>query len=257
MSLCGAATIVKDQGVNKLAVPLLCRSWYCDNCDIIRQNELKQLVQSGEPTKFIRLGVRGLDDGQQTLRANQLRDAWRVIVRRAKQEDARDPRKRPHPKVLARDWPPGAEDFDAWPRAVRLDNGKLPFIVVFEETEAGEPHVHIGARAHWIEQSWLSIQLGDLIDAPCVDIRGIKSVSGVASYVAKYMSKAPRCWPGCKRYWRSQDYALTPVQEADELVVLDSHVERFEQPVESVVAAAVVRGWRAEWLGVSARLWRP
>lgn len=257
MTLCNAVTVVKDQGVNKLAVALLCRSWLCERCEPLRQTELRHLVESGLPTSFITLTVRGRDDGQQAERARRLRSAWQTVVLRAKREAIRDPMKTPRRKLRARHFPDGPAEDGAWPRQVTLPDGKLPFIAVMEQTKKGEPHIHAAARAQWIERLWLSREMATLINAPVVGIERPHSPENLAWYLTKYFSKAPHAWPGCKRYWRSQDYALGDAPEADELVALDATWERIEEPLEAVVAAAVARSWRAEWQGNSARLWRP
>lgn len=50
--------------------------------------------------------------------------------------------------------------------------------------------------------------MGRLIGSPIVDVRFITDLGRVASYVAKYISKAPEGFANCKRWWRSHDYEI-------------------------------------------------
>jgi len=48
--------------------------------------------------------------------------------------------------------------------------------------------------------------MGELINAPIVDIRLIKQQSTAVRYVAKYVTKAPYHYAGTKRYWHTPAY---------------------------------------------------
>lgn len=109
----------------------------------------------------------------------------------------------------------------AW-RTVRREylaahgKGSLDFIAVFEATKRGWPHLHIVARAGWIDQRWLSKRMAALIGSPIVDVRRVDGVGKVAHYVAKYLGKNPHRFEGVKRYWRSLKY-LSPVDDQEPL----------------------------------------
>jgi len=92
--------------------------------------------------------------------------------------------------------------------------GSLAFLAVFEETKRGWPHLHIVARAKWIDQPWLSKRMGQLHNSPVVDVRRVTGLGKVAHYIAKYIGKNPHRFEGVKRYWRSLDY-LNPVAELE------------------------------------------
>lgn len=83
---------------------------------------------------------------------------------------------------------------------------KIPFLVVFEKTKKGYPHMHLLIRSRYIDQDWLSDQMDDLIDAPIVDIRKIKDRKMAFYYVTKYLGKDLAAFEGCKRWWRSHNY---------------------------------------------------
>lgn len=173
--LCSESTIVNlgnDQG---RAVTLHCRSWSCEICHPRRCRELMALAHSGKPNTFITLTVDPSRGSSAETRAAALVAAWRLVLKRAKK---------------------------------RYSYAKVPFLAVFEATRRGEPHLHILCRVPWIDQRWLSDQMADLIGAPIVDIRRVRSKAKIAAYVAKYVGKAPHRFKGTKRYWRTQDWQL-------------------------------------------------
>lgn len=63
-------------------------------------------------------------------------------------------------------------------------------------------------RAPYLPQRWLSEQMRDITGSPIVDIRYVANKQKAASYVAKYVSKEPQRFIGCKRYWRSLDWIV-------------------------------------------------
>ena len=153
--------------------PLRCKRWTCPECQPRRCAKLKREAKRGNPNTFITLTVNPKVGWDRDHRARMLVEAWRRTRRKAQ---------------------------DEW------GNKTIPFLAVFEETKAGEPHLHIVCRSRWIPQDWLSDQMKAELDAPIVDIKRVKSKRQVSSYVAKYVGKGPEKFPGTKRYWRSQDW---------------------------------------------------
>lgn len=99
-------------------------------------------------------------------------------------------------------------------RAMRHYNLKaLPFMAVFEQTKAGQPHLHILLRVKWLDQQWLSAQMDDLLQSPIVHIKRLDSRGRAAAYCAKYCGKSPNQFGKCKRYWKSQDYEKRPKKD--------------------------------------------
>ena len=155
-----------------------CKSWHCEHCAPIRQKQLMAQAANGEPNKFITLTSRYRPDEMTPAQAaQQLVHAWRMAVQRGKRE-----------KIF--------------------DN--IQYIAVFEVTKKGWPHLHILARCSYIAQSWLSERLKQYADSPIVDVRNVTSKKRAAWYVAKYTAKAPQKFDGCKRYWRTMGYDLSP-----------------------------------------------
>ncbi len=172
--LCRDWTLVKQIGSETHATPLKCRCWSCELCAPDRKRQLRALAYAGRPTTFLTLTVNPAWFADRNVRARELVHAWQLLRKR----------------ILRR---PGVE--------------RLPFLAVVEATKAGEPHLHVLMRAPFIPQAWLSKQMQELIGARIVDIRRVDSVGRAAAYISKYLGKAPTKWQGCKRYWRSQDWA--------------------------------------------------
>jgi len=174
MSLCTQWTLVKDLGDERRARPLYCRSWRCEVCQPRRRSQLMALAASGEPVRFLTLTVNPSTGENQYDRLRALSAAWNVVVKRLR----------------------------------RMFPGKqVEYLAVVEATKAGEPHLHILLRSPFLPQKTLSEWFRDLIGAPIVDIRSIRSMREVVRYVAKYVSKAPAQFGTAKRYWCSTGYA--------------------------------------------------
>lgn len=199
MTLCGGWSAVKVEQNHLHAITLWCRSWSCPDCGPARKRALIHRFNDGKPSTFITLTVRPREGETAAERAAGLARAWRVVVARARRK---------------------------WPK-VRIAYG-----AVFEHTVKGEPHLHILARAPYIPQKWLSEQLDELIGAPVVDIRAVRSARQVAAYVSKYVGKAPAKFGTSKRYWFTRDWSLC---------------ERLKAVRDSVFGS----GWRA----IHAALW--
>lgn len=209
---CQSSTVVKQFVTHLTVNPLKCRCWHCPNCVGDRLGQLARLCKKGRPTTFITFTVRAADDGQQAERARLIKWAWtnmrRLICRHYKTK-------------------------------------KIPFIAIFEETQRGEPHLHVLARLGYVDQKWLSEQWERMTGAFKVDIRAVRSQRGVAKYVSKYVSKAPKMWPGTKRYWRSLDWDMEPDPEVADHP--KSHVGwwRVDCHFEHVVRLYIDRGMKA------------
>jgi len=175
LSVCGAMALVKDSEADVFVKPLRCRSWLCSFCCQRRRKQLMAEIANGQPDKFITVTSNPAMGGTPESRRLALGVAWATLVKRIK-----------------RTWP----HFD------------FQYMAVVEETKAGEPHLHVAARAPFIPQWWLSNAMKEIADSPIVDIRKIRGVRQAVRYLAKYITKQPAQFGTTKRYWKSRGYAL-------------------------------------------------
>ena len=154
-----------------------CRSWKCEHCAPKRRAQLQAQAAAGRPCTLITLTIPYGSHDSADEAARTIVHAWRMTIQRGKREKR---------------------------------FGKLQYIAVFEETKKGWPHLHILARAPYIEQAWLSKTLKHFGAGAIVDIRRVYNARHAARYVGKYVSKAPHRYEGCKRYWRTHGYDLDP-----------------------------------------------
>ena len=176
ITLCSTTSSV-NRGVRCVRiVTLRCKSWGCDECQPRRKKQLIALAKSGKPNTFITLTVNPKTNLDPASRARSLARAWPKVVKAAKR---------------------------------KYGYASIPYLVVFEATKKGEPHLHILCRVKWIDQRWLSDQMRRLINAPICDIRRVRSTDQAAYYISKYIGKEPGHFQGSKRYWRTQDYELS------------------------------------------------
>ena len=183
---CGDISLVNREDRRGTAVPLYCRRWTCGECAPARRRQVKALARSGRPTTFITLTAGPGAGSTPAQAARTLVKSWRRIRRELVE---------------------------------RKGQARPPFVAVFEATKKGRPHLHILARLPWVSQAWLSATMDRLAKSPVVDIRRVHNQDQAAAYVAKYLAKDPTRFPGCKRYWRSLDWRLDPIE--DDTPVMD------------------------------------
>ena len=174
--LCAEWCLVKREHPGLKVIPLYCKCWSCEECRPRRAAQLAHDISAGDPNIFVTLTSRNPGYGSPGAAACALVEAWRVY------------------------------------RAQYLKaNGlhSLPFEAVLEATKRGWPHLHIVARAKWIDARGLSRFMKAKTNSPIVKIKRVKNRRGIGRYLAKYLAKDPHCFEGCKRYWRSLDYPLT------------------------------------------------
>lgn len=246
MTYCGERTLVKHNAERAEATTLKCRSWTCPDCQPMRKSQLIAQAHRGKADTFITLTVRRSQYANPAVAAQALAHAWRIIVKRATREAARDVSKNPYPF--------GACDGEEWDlngqanhkRQVRLPQDGLQYLCVIEAHESGWPHLHILARSAWIAQAWLKAQTTDLLNSPVVDIRRISKRSQVNAYVAKYCGKCTHKFGTTKRYWTSGHYELTKYEKRKTKGVLWFDIEHSKRHIVQIVDGWEQAGWWVE-----------
>lgn len=217
--LCSEAILINQGPDEGHATVLRCKRWSCELCSPFNHRRIKRAAREGRPNTFLTLTVNPTRYETPDAAAADLKNAW-VNLRRAMQ------------------------------RSFGID--RPPFIAIFEQTKKGWPHLHILMRCRFISQKWYSDTMNRLIGAPIVDVRFIQDAGRVATYVAKYISKAPEAFARCKRWWRSHDYSVE--QEACEpFRRFSPHVHEFSGKITAWLwqayggAVKVVEGRDGYW----------
>jgi hypothetical protein len=128
----------------------------------------------------------------------------------------------------------------------------IEYLAVFEETKKGWPHLHVLARCEYLPQAWLSERADQYIKSPIVDIRAVRNATHAAAYVAKYISKGPGRFEGCKRYWRTRHYQLHSLEEDRDLPVADVDRCWHSRPIIAVGESYERCNWLVAWDGDTA-----
>jgi len=196
MTICREWMLQRQSPTHAEAKPLLCRSWNCDHCQPLRKRQLMAQAAAGDPNRFVTLTVNPSHLDNPAARLEALAWAWRTVVKRLRREHKGKP---------------------------------IEYLVVVEETKAGEPHLHILLRSPFIPHHQLSQYMAELINAPIVDIRSVRGSRHVVNYVAKYIAKKPAQFGSSKRYWQSRNYQLEDDYEQDETAAQFSPWAAFHQ----------------------------
>jgi len=172
---CGWSSVVVVDGDAVVISPFSCRSWQCESCAERRRWRLRDECASGRPNKFLTLTCNPALYTSADEAAQDLVCAWRAVLKRLKRQGIAE---------------------------------RVEYMAVFEATKKGWPHLHIVCRAPWIDQRWLSDAMRELTGAPVCDVRAVHSQRQLGVYLAKYLSKNPERYQGCKRYWASRGFRL-------------------------------------------------
>lgn len=161
--------------------PLRCKCWGCDHCVHQKQKDLWWKAFKGDPRIFLTLTMKPREGMTPDTQAEEFVVAWRMLR-----------------QFICR----------------HLKRDKITFLAVFENHKSGWPHLHILLRGGYIDhrliRRWWEHRTGSFQ----IDIRLAKNPRQRASYISKYVSKAPQGFGSCKRYWCSKDWD-PPKQEND------------------------------------------
>jgi hypothetical protein len=206
--LCSTVQI-RRQELGCTTVKLLpCGSWDCEVCQPHRRKQLMAIAASGRPTICLTLTHYFEASADQAAHYRGLHAAWKVLVKRILRQFKKPPEKR---------WILKTEEEDEYQdlktkyitsktRAGRIK--RLHYMAFAEETQNGEPHLHILLRTVFIPQRWISQQMQEIIASPITWIEKVKGPKAAIAYVTKYVTKAPAQFGKSKRYWMSRWYQL-------------------------------------------------
>lgn len=180
MSLCTDSSLVNSNGDAGEVTTLRCKCWDCDQCRPMNRQKVMHKARRGQPNVFLTLTCL--------------------------------PEKYDTPEDAARDMKRG---FVALRRRMcrKWNLKKVPFIVVFERTKQGWPHLHALLRVPFMHHKVIRAMWLEIMDAFQIDIRFIKAASQVLFYVTKYIGKDLSQFKGCKRYWSSHGWLIVKEDE--------------------------------------------
>lgn len=171
---CTDLTFVNHSDTAGTINALRCKKWDCPHCRPVNRQRVMRKAAEGHPNLFMTLTC---DPERYETPEEAARDMKRGLVALRRR--------------IERKW--------------KVKN--IPFIVVYERTKKGWPHMHLLMRAPYMHWKVLRGMWNDITGAFEVDVREIKKRSSVLFYVTKYIGKDLARFEGCKRWWRSHNYA--------------------------------------------------
>jgi hypothetical protein len=177
------------------------------------------IAASGKPTACLTLTVNTAVADSPSARYVLLHDAWKVLAKRIIRQFAMPAEKR---WILYSEDEGQYQEIRAYVftrKVIAKTIKRLHYMAFIEETEAGEPHLHILLRTAYIPQRWLSQQMQEILQSPIVWIEKIKGVKSAIAYVCKYVTKAPAQFGKGRRYWLSRGYRVTNKEKQEQPVM--------------------------------------
>jgi hypothetical protein len=213
MATCGRVVIHEmiDGELHTLA--LRCKRWNCPWCGPRKRAELVELGIGGQPNAFLTLTCAADKFASPDEGARALVWGFQQLLK----------------MVKAR-----------WPRK------HVEFLAVFEKHKSKWPHLHVLLRGGYLPQAWISQQMRALIGSPIVDIRGVSRPTEIAHYIAKYVSKNPEAFKGCRRFWRSRGWLLKRPSPKAKVPPRGERRVLVGYTGSDVVQRLFSRGWRVK-----------
>lgn len=198
-------------------IPLYCHKWQCPHCGRVKKKQWIETAQKGDPQRFITLTLRRDDSTSPGYKLEKIKKAFRKLIGK-----------------------------------IRREIGSCEYMVVYEMTKAGTPHIHMLQRGTYIPKKWLSRVWCSLTGAYIVDIHRLKGKKEVAAYVAKYLIKsistASEVFAGKRVVSKSKGYVLHGGSEDDkeraEKEEIDSWTYTSMTPKEVMELVCIQRGYQ-------------
>lgn len=163
------------------AVPAPCNRWDCPACGAYKRRTLYQRLKSHKGQRFMTLTCNPAAYTTPHAAYEAMSTAFSSLVKRIRR---------------------------------RYPARRFEYVLVWEQTKAGWPHLHVLLMGPWIEQRWLSRAWHQLVGAPIVDIRYVRQGVKTASYLSKYLTKALSAPRGFHRWRKSFAYFPTEKPES-------------------------------------------
>ncbi len=156
VSKCGSGAILGVSKKTNLAViiPTTCKSWWCPKCKIPKALRLIERICCGDPERMITLTSNPAAAQTPSDSINLMKAGWVHLLRQ-----------------------------------INKHFKGFEYVLVWELTKRGWPHVHIACRGPYIPQEFLRYWWNAFTNAPIVHITKIKSPLHASRYLAKYFVK--------------------------------------------------------------------
>ena len=176
---CQSWVAYTQEGDERRAFCLKCRSWRCVRCGPAKRNRMTHLANEAAPTAFLTLTVDPKAFESPLAASRAMGEAWGKLMKRAKRH-----------------------------------RGDVPqeYLMVWERTKAGNPHIHALLRGPFINQAWWSEQWDELVQSPIVYIEGVSRDRRAARYVTKYLLKDPDPFARGHAYRVSRNFFPEPMR---------------------------------------------
>lgn len=214
--MCGERYLYQRTADRARVFQLRCRSWNCPRCRPRRQQQLRAIAYAGHPVTFLTLTCNPFLHESPGDAARAMSAAWRALRRLIEAQH----------KGIKPEW-----------------------MTVVEATKRGWPHLHVLTTKRWIDQKWLSAQWERLTGAKIVDIRRVQNPRQMASYVAKYVGKAPHKFMKLKRYYTTRGYRSAKPQRPAQYDWSNASAELHTGNFLTLGIALRGSGWQLEQAG--------
>ncbi len=216
VSKCGSGSVIGYSKESQLAVviPCTCKSWWCAKCKTPKALRLIERICSGDPERMITL----------TSNPNACKSP----------SDALDIMKSGC-KLLF--------------RKLRATFGAFEYVLIWELSKRGWPHIHMAMRGSYVSHHWLKYWWKAFTGAPIVHIQKINNEKHASRYMAKYFLKdqgpvlrllnhrrlytVSRRWalraPKSPAIWKASDFTWFRVPENQPAVFADMVAHHHQQ----------------------------
>ncbi len=153
---CGSGAILGVSKETNIAViiPTTCKSWWCPRCKLPKALRLTEKICCGDPERMITLTSNPAAAQTPTESINLMKAGWVRLLRKIRKH---------------------FKDFQ--------------YVLIWELTKRGWPHIHIACRGPYIPREFLKYWWNEFTSAPMVHITKIKSPLHASRYLAKYFVK--------------------------------------------------------------------
>lgn len=168
---CGQwVAVALDNDLLPIAVPLSCKSWDCPKCAPRLKRRLLSRLRTTTPSLFVTLTTSHRTAPTAAAAFPIASAAFSLLVKR-------------------------------WRR--KFPSARIEYVLVWEKTKAGWPHIHALLEAPLVSKHWLSHTWNELTGSFVVDLQTVNSKTHAITYIAKYLTKDPAVPPGFRRWRRS------------------------------------------------------